>query len=50
VPQSIFHSGEELPIYYLKASEIMGLKGAEHESVSYRKRLYPAISGQAFPV
>ena len=33
MPQNIFYCREELPIYHLKANEIMGLKGAEHESV-----------------
>jgi hypothetical protein len=33
VPQNIFYCREELPIYHMKASEIMGLKSAKHESV-----------------
>jgi hypothetical protein len=33
VPRNILYSREELPIYHVKASEITGLNGAEHESV-----------------
>jgi hypothetical protein len=50
VPRNIFYCREELPIYHLKANEIMGLKGAEHEQFSYRKWSYPAFSGETFPV
>ncbi len=37
VPRNIFYCREELSIYHLKASEITGLKGAEHESVFLRE-------------
>jgi hypothetical protein len=33
VPRNILYSREELLIYHVKASEITGLNGAEHESV-----------------
>jgi hypothetical protein len=33
VARNIFYCGEELLIYHLKASEIIGLKDTEHESV-----------------